>query len=235
MVESNSRQWQQEWDNSNRHDNYDYEYKARELEPIISKLYSEGKIGPVVADIGSGKLGLSSFLDQKDLKLVRLDIAAPEFQDEGIIQTRMDVDKLPEPDFATKRSIVKIREWLREQGINPGQEPVVDTMIMSDILNYIDYQKDIPAILKYLKPGGRLILLNKPNHGLNDLFVEDSKRIKSNLILWYFLKDLGIETEVIATDNNEDFATTKKIDLPALDQGSILYVGRLKLMEESND
>jgi hypothetical protein len=45
-----------------------------------------------------------------------------------------------------------------------------DTIVYSDILNYVDFRKVLSGFAKYLKPDGRIIVLNLPHRGNRSLF-----------------------------------------------------------------
>jgi len=69
----------------------------------------------------------------------------------------------------------------------------VDTIVVSDTLNYVDFRKVLSACAKYLKPNGRVIVLNLPYRGNSSLFSE--KGLKDNRELYTFLEEHHFEIE----------------------------------------
>lgn len=75
---------------------------------------------------------------------------------------RGDIRRTAEPDsFAMRRAIVQIAHTL---GVDPrtAKPQQVDTIICSDILNYLPYEDVTRTLSHYLKRGGLLIVLNQP-------------------------------------------------------------------------
>jgi hypothetical protein len=57
-----------------------------------------------------------------------------------------------------------------------------DTMVLSDTLNYVDFRKVLSGFVTYLKPDGRLIILNLPHRGNQLLFSDQGpKQSRSRL------------------------------------------------------
>jgi hypothetical protein len=74
-----------------------------------------------------------------------------------------------------------------------GHLEQVDTIVVSDLLNYVDFRKVLGAFGKYLKPGGRFIVNNLPMRGNQALFSD--KGLKDNRDLYQFLEEEGFEIE----------------------------------------
>ncbi len=68
-----------------------------------------------------------------------------------------------------------------------------DTIVFSDTLNYMDFRKVLSGFAKYLKPDGRIIVLNLPYRGNCSLFSE--KGLKDNRQLYAFLEEHQFEIE----------------------------------------
>lgn len=81
----------------------------------------------------------------------------------------------------------------------------------------------MPAIVQYLKVGGRMIILNMPNRGYFRVFPDQEKRLQSNLELIYLLRENGMEMEKL-TFNGQDFSQAKDVDLRDISQGIMFYV-----------
>lgn len=172
---------------------YDESLKREHLSPIFRELESQNKIGNVVIDVGSGAYSVAEFLPGVH-KLITLDIAGKERQSRRQRHVTVDVEQASsESTLSHKKALVKIAEFL---GIDPCQEAnkqQVDSLIFSEILNYVDYQKILRSFEAYLKPGGRLIIVNMPDRGFKYLFAE--KGLRSNEDLYKFLIQEGFEIE----------------------------------------
>ena len=68
-----------------------------------------------------------------------------------------------------------------------------DTMVLSDALNYVDFRKVLSGFVTYLKPGGRLIILNLPHRGNQLLFSDQGP--KDNRPPYSFLEEHCFEIE----------------------------------------
>ena len=66
-------------------------------------------------------------------------------------------------------------------------------MVLSDTLNYVDFRKALSGFVTYLKPGGRLIILNLPHRGNQLLFSDQGP--KDNRLLYSFLEEQCFEIE----------------------------------------
>ena len=67
------------------------------------------------------------------------------------------------------------------------------TMILSDTLDYVNFRKVLSGFVTYLKPGGRLIILNLPHRGNQLLFSDQGP--KDNRLLYSFLEEHCFEIE----------------------------------------
>jgi len=141
--------------------NYDWNAKETHIAPFLNLLDQEGMIGDTVLDIGSGPRPLSGVLKKEGRKLFAIDFVRPLVAHD-FHHIRGDVRKVADPDsFATKRAVVKMASIL---GVDPrtAKPQQADTIIFSDILNYVPYEETVGAFAKYLKRGGLLVVLNQP-------------------------------------------------------------------------
>jgi hypothetical protein len=105
-----------------------------------------------------------------------------------------------DPSFSAKRQLVKTKYWLEESGIKT-EGPVVDTMVLSSVLNYINYQEVIGELYSYLRDGGRLVIFNKPNRGgYTHSHLFSPNRPPDNYELIHYLENNGFEGEITKFD-----------------------------------
>lgn len=184
------------------------------IKSILREFDAEGKMGQTILDIGSGAHPVSEIFDSKqDKKVLNVDFFAPKTSkvSENRMIVQQDIDELSEtnPDFHFKRNIVLIRKFL---GINNKENEIfdhgveeIDTLIMTDILNYLDYKKIFPLISRYLKQGGRVVIGNKPGRGRRNFFPENrqggkeanGEGVQTNSELLKLLDDEGFEIEFL--------------------------------------
>jgi hypothetical protein len=92
-----------------------------------------------------------------------------------------------------RKALLRVCAFL---GINPKTEAKTeraDTIVFSDMLNYVDFRKVLNGFVKYLKPGGRIVVFNLPNRGNGLLF--SGQGLKDNRQLYAFFEEHHFEIE----------------------------------------
>lgn len=182
--------WQEYWGES-----YAPELKRALLRPVFEKLESEGKIGNLIIDIGSGALPVSHLLESKpDRKWVCVDIAADNRESSDELRLRLDAEKAGQPaTLSFRKALLRVCAFLEIDPKTLGKTERADTIVISDTLNYVDFRKVLSSFAKYLRPGGRLIVLNLPHRG--NLFLFSDNGLKDNRQLYSFLGEHDFEIE----------------------------------------
>jgi hypothetical protein len=174
--------WTQHWGKSY------YSPDTRELLhiPFLIWLERKGEIGPVVFDIGCGFDPISDCLSINNM-IVLIDIVAKEQVCENKIYIQYDINKLQYPKNAeTQNFIAKSKVFLKKKQIFGS----VNTIIMSGLLNYVDYTIVLPLCYKLLAKNGRLVLFNNFYHFVEaDLLFK--KRLNNVFKLILYLEKLG--------------------------------------------
>ena len=190
MIENNANPWQQYWGES-----YGPELKQHLLKPVFGKLETEEKIGNLIIDVGSGASPVTQLLKTKPArKRICIDIAADNVGSLDDLRIRLDAEKVGQ--FGTlsfRKALLRVCAFLE---INPKAEAKTeraDTIVFSDTLNYVDFRKVLNGFSKYLKPDGRIIVLNLPHRGNRLLFSD--KGLKDNRQLYAFLEEHHFEIE----------------------------------------
>ncbi len=211
---------------------YDLGLLKERVVPVLDKLREENKLGHVIADIGSGRFGVSSLMDYPETKIIRVDIAAINMEDGNMRQFIADLRNIEKPSFAEKRELANTRKWLRDHDIPVKNEPVVDTAILTAVLNYVPYKKVVPEILKYIKVGGRLIIFNAPDRGAyTHSQVFSPERATNNIQIVSLLeKELKMDVETESFGGNsvaelEELPRKEKIK-HTIEKGYMLLVAR---------
>lgn len=179
---------QEAWDN---HWGTEYRRDLREmdLQPLLIELETKQLLGNVVVDVGSGKFPVTAYLRHPH-KVIQIDIAGEDGIDGDTLHLRKDIQLLAESsDFGTQRALLRMARFLE---INPRRDSSeqADSIIFSQVLNYVDYQQVLVSAQKYLKPGGLIIIVNQPGLGYTHLF--SPKGIKANSDLTGYLDELGL-------------------------------------------
>jgi SAM-dependent methyltransferase len=182
--------WQEYWGES-----YAPELKQRLLEPVFARLEAAEKIGNLIIDVGRGASPVTRLLKTKPgRKRVCVDIAADNDRSSDELRVRLDAEKVGQFGASSfRKAIIRVCAFL---GINPKtteKAEHADTIVVSDTLNYVDFRKVLSAFAKYLKPNGRVIVLNLPYRGNSSLFSE--KGLKDNRELYTFLEEHHFEIE----------------------------------------
>jgi len=182
--------WQEYWGET-----YAPELKQRLLKPLFDELDSQGKIGDLIIDIGSGARPVSRLLKAKPgRKRICIDIAADNGESADELKLRLDAEKVQESaQLSSRKALLRVGAFL---GINPRKDQETeraDTIVISDTLNYVDFQTVLNGFAKFLKPNGRIIILNLPYRGNHSLFSE--RGLKDNYQLYSFLEEQHFEIE----------------------------------------
>lgn len=182
--------WQEYWGET-----YAPELKHRLLKPLLDDLEKEGKIGDLIVDIGSGAHPITRLLAAKQgRKRVCIDIAADNRESVDELRLRLDAEKIGQLDrLSFRKALLRVCVFLKIDLRKDAEIQRADTMVISDTLNYVDFRKVLRALASYLKPNGRIIILNLPYRGNQSLFSDLG--LKDNRHLYPVLEEHGFEIE----------------------------------------
>jgi hypothetical protein len=182
--------WQEYWGET-----YAPELKRRLLKPTFDDLEKAGKIGDLIVDLGSGAKPVTRLLEPSpQRKRVCIDIAANNREADDEVRLRLDAEKIGQIDqLSFRKAMVRVCAFLRLDPRRDGERQRVDTMVISDTLNYVDFRKVLGGLASYLKPDGRIIILNLPYRGNQSLFSDQG--LKDNRHLFAFLDKHHFEIE----------------------------------------
>ncbi|SRR5258708_664412 len=182
--------WQEYWGET-----YAPELKQRLLKPVFDEFDTHGKIGNLVIDIGSGAQPVTRLLKAKPgRKRICIDIAADNGEAVDELRLRLDAEKVGEfARLSSRKALLRAGAFL---GINPRQDQEkerADTIVISDTLNYVDFRMVLSGFAQFLRPNGRIIILNLPYRGNHLLFSDLG--LKDNRQLYAFLEEHNFEIE----------------------------------------
>ena len=190
LVPEDSNPWQQYWGES-----YGLRLKRWMLTPVFSKLDGEDKIGSLIIDVGSGAVPVTGLLRPAPARRrICVDIASDNAGSAGSLGVRLDAEKVGERralDF--RKALLRVCAFLAMDPRTEIRTELSDTIVFSEILNYVDYRQVIRGFSNFLKPGGRIIVINLPFRGNRSLF--SGKGLKNNLQLYTFLEEERFEIE----------------------------------------
>jgi hypothetical protein len=182
--------WQEYWGET-----YAPELKQGLLKPLFDELEKEGKIGNLIVDIGSGAQPVTRLLEPRpERKRVFVDIAADNRGSVDELKLRLDVGKIGNPEqLSCRKALLRVCTFLQIDVRTGVEMERADTMVISDTLNYVDFRNVLSGLASYLKPNGRIVILNLPYRGNRTLFSELG--LKDNRQLYPFLEEQGFEIE----------------------------------------
>jgi SAM-dependent methyltransferase len=167
----------------------------------------------LVIDVGCGAVPVTGLLNETPArKRILVDIASDNAESAKALGIRLDAeDAGRRGGLGYRKALLRACEFL---AINPRTEPrteLADTIVFSEILNYVDFRKVIQGFSVFLKPGGRIVVVNLPFRGNRSLFSEMG--LKENRQLYGFLEEHDFEIEYKAfpkrpeqeTDESEEF------------------------------
>jgi hypothetical protein len=173
---------------------YGPELKEWMLKPVFETLESEGKIGDIIVDVGSGAQPVTRLLESRPgRKRILVDVAGENFDSADEQGIRLDAEKVAQPEaLSFRKALLRACKFL---GTTPAaaSPPAADTIVFSDLLNYVDFRKVLRGFSKYLRPDGRIVVVNLPMRGNESLFSEHG--LKDNRHLYGFLEENQFEIE----------------------------------------
>jgi hypothetical protein len=190
LEEKGANPWQEYWGET-----YAPELKQRLLKPLFDDLEKEGKIGNLIVDIGSGAQPVTRLLAPRpERKRVFVDIAADNRGSVDELKLRLDVEKIGNPEqLSCRKALLRVCAFLQIDVRTGVEIERADTMVISDTLNYVDFRNVLSGLASYLKPNGRVVILNLPYRGNRTLFSDLG--LKDNRQLYPFLEEQGFEIE----------------------------------------
>jgi hypothetical protein len=182
--------WQEFWGET-----YAPELKRSLLKSLFDELEKAGKIGNLIIDVGSGAQPVTRVLETRPGRnRVCVDIAADNRESVDELRLRLDAEKIGQLGrLSFQKALRRVCAFL---GIDPrkgGEIQRADTIVISDMLNYVDFRKVLAGFASYLKPDGRIIILNLPYRGNHSLFSDLG--LKDNRQLYPFLEEHDFEIE----------------------------------------
>ncbi|HEX4086608.1 MAG TPA: hypothetical protein VHY22_16970 [Chthoniobacteraceae bacterium] len=203
--------WQRYWGNT-----YGAELKRWILKPVFDGLEKTGRMGDLIVDAGSGALPVTTLLDPRQgRRWIFIDIAADTASNfANQLKVRLDVEKIGEPGaYSCRKALRRAAHFLR---IDPRSAEVAraDTIVVSDVLNYVDFEKVLRGFSNFVKPGGRFVVCNLPMRGNQSLF--SGKGLRDNCLLFGFLEGIGFDLEEKHFPKREPGVTTEAGELLVL-------------------
>ena len=190
LQEGVANPWQEYWGET-----YAPELKQRLLKPLLDGLEKEGKLGNLIVDIGSGAHPVTRLLPARPgRKWICVDIAADNGESVDELRLRLDAEKIGQLDrLSFWKALLRVCVFLKIDLRTDTEIQRADTMVICDTLNYVDFRKVLSGLASYLKPNGRIIILNLPYRGNQSLFSDLG--LKDNRQLYPVLEEHGFEIE----------------------------------------
>jgi SAM-dependent methyltransferase len=182
--------WQQYWGEA-----YGLKLKQWLLMPVFEMLEAKNHVGDLIVDVGSGARPVTQFLQPRaGRKRIFVDVAADNRRSGDEQKIRLDVEKVGEPGaLSFRKALLRVCRFLEIAPGTGADSNGADMIVFADLLNYVDFRKVLGGFANYLKPGGRLVVVNLPMRGNQSLFSE--KGLKDNGELYQFLEERRFEIE----------------------------------------
>lgn len=168
--------WDQRVKGLNPYTLYYQMLKDRFEERLISMALRVPK-GPIL-DLGCGPSPLSSKLAPLreliclDLSPTTVELARATFRFSSMhLFVAGDIEDTTLAKFSSRRAAVNLLRFFDYSKEELQQNPeVLGAVVMSDVLNYIDWRHVLPFLAKHLKKGGNFAICNAPGRGEKQLF-----------------------------------------------------------------
>lgn len=189
MNEEKLNLWREKWGNT-----YDRDFKRKVMGNLLERMSIKGRIGQVVLDVGSGKEPVSKLIPEPK-KVITIDVGGTLALPGNNLHLQYDFEDLSQKrEPISSQATDEIAKFLGREPQEIRQNPWADTIIMADILNYVPYEATLNTSSKLLRPGGRIVIFNKPGRGYSkDLFSENGLKINSELFEEIEINALEIE------------------------------------------
>jgi len=211
VGEDRTTTWNQHWG-----DTYGPELKKRLLGPLFDRLETDDQIGNLIIDVGSGAAPVTRLLKTKpERKRICVDVAADNGLSADELMVRLDAGRVG--DFGAlsfRKALLRASRFLGMDPRTKAGREYADTVVFSDILNYVDFWKVLHGFAQYLKPGGRMVIVNLPIRGNRPLF--SVKGLKDNRHLYAFLFEHHFEIEYKSFPKRPRDATDESEELIVL-------------------
>ena len=149
----------------------------------------------MIIDVGSGALPVTQLLKTKPgRKRICVDIAAENVELKDELRIRLDAEKVTDiRALSFRKALLRVCAFLEVNPRTEAEAECADTIVFSDTLNYVDFRKVLGGFVKYLKAGGRIIVLNYPDRGNRLLFSDKGLRDNRELCAFLAQRDFEIE------------------------------------------
>lgn len=182
--------WQKKWGNT-----YDRDYKSKIMGDLLGQMTMEGKIGRVVLDMGSGQEPVSKLIPEPK-KVITVDIGGVLKLPGDHLHLQCDFEELfQEVEPVSAKATEEIAKFLGRDPQEIKQGSWVDSIIMADILNYVSCETALSSGSKLLRPGGRIVIFNKPDRGYSKENLFSEKGVKSNSALFEEVEKNALRVE----------------------------------------
>ncbi|MFA4997728.1 MAG: GNAT family N-acetyltransferase, partial [Bacteroidales bacterium] len=186
------------------HGQWNREYAGVNEREWFNKITNQGEcLGDITVDLGCSARPFA--VSAPDRKVILVDIDAPQasaFIKPNTVLLRGDAQH-PE-QVTTITDVVKLFGLNHENQTNLDDvlRERVNSVVITHLLNYVDFRQVIRKASRWLIPGGRLFIVNQPGLGEAGLF--HAHGVHSNRELIGFLHEQGYSIQTIKTDVSDD-------------------------------
>jgi len=204
---------------------FDDEAQGAAWQAWLHRADDAGRLGATLVEVGSSAHPLTGAFAQR--RVIHIDLVAPQSSQRlGASSARLRGDiEHPERilDLGDAADVLGLTATTTQHADALLQQRV-DSVILPQILNYVDFRRVIRVVTRWLVPGGRLFIINQPGRAPpshSDLL--SPQGVHSNRELVRFLEAAGYVIESAESERDDDRAMIRII---ARDTGAELGTAR---------
>ncbi|MBI5225684.1 hypothetical protein HY994_00405 [Candidatus Micrarchaeota archaeon] len=204
--------------------NYDSVLKQKSLGSILRQMDIQRKLGRHILDLGSGPMFQADgatgmprrsnaiYYPYRGKRVVRVDWSEPNAVSyrPPFLSVRLDAHDLP--DYVDPLILHHINRFIKSHGRNQTRNwPRFHTIVVSDVLNYLNFNPVLCNLDRLILPGGRIVIQNTINSGIANRF--HRFRPTSNTAILDFFREHGYCVEHSDSHFNPEFGLRNPVDV----------------------
>jgi len=196
-------EWREMWGNEVGHPDDVTRWLAREAHHV----------GDIVVEVGASSFPATDIFDHK--KIILIDVGAPKSNEWRSPRSLLLRGNIEYPELMRDIKNVKTLLELEESEAANLDELLagqVDSVILPEVLNYVDSPRVISRVKSWLKPGGRLFIYNNYREGIGYLFSKN--RLPSNELVLRLLElhNFKVESQTVTTSGTFQLVAVSKAE-----------------------
>jgi hypothetical protein len=194
ILPAQVRSWEhRNWSNDALGTSFGPRATRKKIMNYLLQLHESGDLGRLILDLGASRKTVSfAFSSQKGHVVIGVDA--------GIGKKPLDYTTcIYSPTLIVPGDVQDIPAALQHEQVavllakcGITQPPLFDAIILSDILNYVDFRLVLDSAVGYAKPGA-LLVINNMAGVVAEIGLASPRGVKSNQELVQYLRRIGLE------------------------------------------